>query len=166
MAEARPEKKTNACRELDRLGVQYTLRSYEVDESDLSAESVARKVGMEPASVFKTLCVRADDRRALFAVIPGDHELDLKALARAAGKKSVAPVPLKELTALTGYIRGGVTVLAARKPFPAILDARAHGHPVIAVSAGVRGLQVVLAPADYARAVGATSADIAVPKAR
>jgi Cys-tRNA(Pro)/Cys-tRNA(Cys) deacylase len=165
MAEPR-DKKTNACRELERLGIPYALRSYVVDESDLSAESVARKVGMDPASVFKTLCVRGDDRRPLFAVIPGDHELDLKALARAAGNKSAAPVPLKELTALTGYIRGGVTVLAAKKAFPVYLDESALLHAEIAVSAGMRGLQAVLAPSDYARATGAALCAIAVPKPR
>ena len=102
-------KKTNACRVLDELGIPYELRSYEVDESDLSAEAVARKVGLPCEQLFKTLCVRAEDKAVLLAVVPGDQELDLKALARAAHKKSIEPVALKELTELTGYVRGGVT---------------------------------------------------------
>ncbi|HVZ36239.1 MAG TPA: YbaK/EbsC family protein, partial [Polyangiaceae bacterium] len=91
-------KKTNACRALDAAGVAYALRAYDVDERDLSAENVAHKVGLPAGQVFKTLCVRADDRGVLLAVVPGDHELDLKLLAKAAGKKAVAPVALKELT--------------------------------------------------------------------
>ncbi len=157
-------KKTNACRALEALGIEYTLRGYEVDELDLSAENVAKKVGMPAAQVFKTLCVRAEDRSVLLAVVPGDQELDLKLLAKAAGKKAVAPVALKELTALTGYIRGGVTALACKKPYLVYLDEHALQFDAISISAGQRGLQVVLAPGDYARAVAATLCAIATPK--
>lgn len=157
-------KKTNACRALDALDIAYTLRTYEVDEDDLSAESVARKVGMPAEQVFKTLCVRADDRAVLLAVVPGSFELDLKKLAKAADKRSVAPVALKELTDLTGYIRGGVTALACKKPYSVFIDEAALLFDQITVSAGQRGLQIVLTPQDYARAVAATFADIARAK--
>lgn len=157
-------KKTNACRALDVLNIPYALRSYEVDESDLSAESVAKKLGLNAATVFKTLCVRADDRAVLLAVVPGDCELDLKLFAQAANKKAVSPVALKELTALTGYIRGGVTALACKKPYPVFLDERALMHREICVSAGMRGLQIVIDPQVYVRAVSATVAPIAASK--
>jgi Cys-tRNA(Pro)/Cys-tRNA(Cys) deacylase len=158
-------KKTNACRALDALCISYELRSYEVDENDLSAEAVAKKVGLPSEQVWKTLCMRADDRSVLLAVVPGSHELDLKKLAVAAGKRAVTPVPLKELTALTGYIRGGVTVLACKKPYPAFIDENALVFEQISVSAGQRGLQIVIAPADYVRATQATLADLTRPKA-
>ncbi|MET0340927.1 MAG: Cys-tRNA(Pro) deacylase [Polyangiales bacterium] len=158
-------KKTNACRTLDELGVVYELRTYDVDLDDLSAESVAAKIGLPAAQVFKTLCVAADDRSHLLGVVPGDQALDLKALARAAGKKSVEPVPLKQLVALTGYMRGAVTALALKKPLPVFVDASVERHPVISVSAGQRGLQILIAPADYRRATSATLAPLARPKA-
>lgn len=153
-------KKTNAARALDALGIDYTLRSYEVDEDDLSAETAARKLGLPAERVWKTLCVRADDRAVLLAVIPAGLELDPKKLARAAGRRAVAPVPQRELNALTGYIRGGVTALACKKPYPVYLDETALLLDQISVSAGQRGLQLVLHPLDYARAVGASQADI------
>ena len=156
--------KTNACRALDALQVEYQLRSYEVDERDLSAETAATKLGLPAEQVWKTLCMQADDRAVLLAVIPGSYELDLKKLATAAGKRAVSPVPLKELTGLTGYIRGGVTALACKKPYPTFLDENAMLFERISVSAGQRGLQIVLHPADYARAVSATLADLTRPK--
>lgn len=153
-------KKTNAARTLDALGIAYQLRTYAVDESDLSAETAARKLGLPQEEVWKTLCVRAQDRSVLLAVIPAGFELDLKKLAHAAEKRSVAPVPLKELNELTGYIRGGVTALACKKPYPVFLDETALLLTRISVSAGQRGLQLVLSPNDYARAVSAQLADI------
>jgi len=153
-------KKTNAARVLDALGIAYELRPYEVDESDLSAENAARKLGLPPEQVWKTLCVRADDRSVLLAVVPGGFELDLGKLARAAHKRSVTPVPLKELTELTGYIRGGVTALACKKPYPVYVDETVLLFERISVSAGQRGLQLVLAPSDYVRAVSAQLGDI------
>src|SRR5262245_55077429 len=101
--------KTNAVRVLESLGIAYELRDYEVDPDDLSAETVARKVGLPPEQTFKTLLVRGDRRGLLFAVVPGSAELDLKAMAKASGDKHVEMVPLKEVQPLTGYIRGGVT---------------------------------------------------------
>ena len=153
------------CRALDALGISYELRAYEFDEEDLSAETVAKKVGLPAESVFKTLCVRADDHAIVLGVLPGDQVLDLKALARAAGKKAVEPVAMKELVGLTGYIRGGVTALACKKPYPVFLDERAQLFDVISISAGQRGLQILLHPEDYLRATSATYADISRPKA-
>jgi len=156
---ARPTK-TNACRALDALGIAYELRAYEVDLNDLSAPTVAKKIGLPVEQVFKTLVTRTSDGDHLFAVLPGDAELDLKKLASVAGARKVELAPLKEVETLTGYIRGGVTVMAARKPFPAFADETLELFDVISVSTGQRGLQVLLAPADYLRATGATLADL------
>jgi Cys-tRNA(Pro)/Cys-tRNA(Cys) deacylase len=158
---AEAPKKTNACRVLDELGIGYELRAYEVDESDLRAETVARKIGLPGEQVFKTLCVRAEDKSILLAVVPGNQELDLKALARAAHKKSIEPVHLKELTELTGYIRGGVTALACKKPYPVFVDENALLFDVISISSGKRGLQILLEPEKYVAAVHGTWAAIA-----
>jgi Cys-tRNA(Pro)/Cys-tRNA(Cys) deacylase len=157
--------KTNAARLLDTLGIAYELREYEVDESDLSAETVARKVGMDPGAVFKTLVVRGDRHGVCLAVVPGDAELDLKALARVTGDRKVDTVPLKEVQPLTGYIRGGVTAFGGKKDYPVFLDENAHLYDRISVSAGVRGTQIVLAPDDYARATRATIGAISRSKA-
>ena len=153
--------KTNAARILESLGIHFELRDYEVDESDLSATSVARKVGLPPEQVWKTLVARGDRHGVCFAVVPADAELDLKALARASGDRSVDTVPLKELQPLTGYVRGGVTVLGARKPYPVFVDESVSQHAQIAVSAGVRGTQLVLSPVDYLRATRARAVAIA-----
>jgi Cys-tRNA(Pro)/Cys-tRNA(Cys) deacylase len=157
-------KKTNACRTLDALGIPYELAPYEFDEADLSAETVAKKVGLPAERVFKTLCVRADDHSILLAVLPGDQALDLKALARAAGKKSVEPIALKQLVALTGYVRGGVTALACKKPYPVFVDESAQLHDVISISAGQRGLQIFVHPDAYLRAVAGEYVAIGRPK--
>jgi Cys-tRNA(Pro)/Cys-tRNA(Cys) deacylase len=143
--------KTNAARLLDTLGVRYELREYDVDPEDLSAETVAAKVGMPPEQVFKTLVARGDRTGVLMAVVPGNGELDLKALARLSGDRKVDTVPLKELQPLTGYIRGGVTALGGKKEYPVFVDETLELFDVVAVSAGVRGTQIVLAPADYLR---------------
>jgi Cys-tRNA(Pro)/Cys-tRNA(Cys) deacylase len=153
--------KTNAARLLDSLGISYELRSYAVDPDDLAAESVARKIGFPPEQVFKTLVARGDRTGVLFAVVPGDAELDLKALARLTGDRKADTVPLKEVQPLTGYIRGGVTALAAKKDYPVWADETIELFDVISVSAGVRGTQLVLAPADYLRAAGARVGAIA-----
>ena len=118
--------KTNAARLLDRLGIAYELREYEVDPDDLAAESVALKLGMPAEQVFKTLVARGDRRGVCLAVIPGDAQLDLKALARETGDRKVDTVPLKEVQPLTGYIRGGVTALACKKDYPVYLDETAR----------------------------------------
>jgi Cys-tRNA(Pro)/Cys-tRNA(Cys) deacylase len=143
--------KTNAARLLDSLGIPYELREYDVDPEDLSAETVAAKVGMPPEQVFKTLVARGDRTGVLMAVVPGNGELDLKALARLSGDRKVDTVPLKELQPLTGYIRGGVTAIGGKKEYPVFVDETLELFDVIAVSAGVRGTQLVLAPADYLR---------------
>lgn len=156
--------KTNAARLLDSLGIPYELRTYEVDPGHLSAESVAHKIGLPPEQVFKTLVARGDRTGVLFAVVPGDAELDLKALARATGDRKTDTVPLKEVTPLTGYVRGGVTALAARKDYPVWADETIELFDVVSVSAGVRGTQLVLAPADYLRAAGAHVGGIAKAK--
>jgi Cys-tRNA(Pro)/Cys-tRNA(Cys) deacylase len=147
--------KTNAARILDALGIRYELREYEVDEEDLSAESVARKVGLPPEQVFKTLVCRGDRTGVLFAVVPAGAELDFKAAARLSGDRSVEMVALREVQPLTGYIRGGVTVLGARKEYPAYADETIELFDVISVSSGARGTQLVLAPSDYLRATKA-----------
>ena len=155
--------KTNAARLLDQLGIHYELRAYEVDENDLAAETVAAKIGMPPEQVFKTLVARpgggrspGDRHGVVMAVVPGDQELDLKALAAAAGEKKMELVPVKELQGLTGYIRGGVTALAAKREFPVFVDETIELFEVISISAGMRGLQILVAPADYLRAVQGT----------
>jgi Cys-tRNA(Pro)/Cys-tRNA(Cys) deacylase len=152
--------KTNAARQLDALGILYELRAYEVDPDDLTAISVARKIGLAPEQVFKTLVTRTHEGEHLFAVVPGDSELDLKKLAAVAGTRKVELASLKDVEPLTGYIRGGVTVLAAKKPFPAFADETIELFDVISISAGQRGLQIFLAPADYLRATQATLADL------
>jgi Cys-tRNA(Pro)/Cys-tRNA(Cys) deacylase len=155
--------KTNAARLLDSLGISYELRAYEVDPEDLTAISVARKIGLPAEQVFKTLLSHTNTGETgehLFAVIPGDSELDLKKLAHAAGAKKAELASLKDVEPLTGYIRGGVTVMGARKPFPAFADETIELFDVICVSAGLRGLQLILSPADYLRASEATLADL------
>ncbi len=165
MKPSRPVK-TNAARLLDSLGIAYEVQTYEMDPDDLSAISVARKIGMPAEQVFKTLLTRAatgaGQREAthFFAVIPGDSELDLKKLAHAASVKKVELALLKDVEPLTGYVRGGVTVMAARTAFPAYADETIELHDVVSVSAGQRGTQLVLAPADYLRATGAILADL------
>lgn len=153
--------KTNAVRKLEALGLPYELVSYEVDPDDLVAERVAQKIGMPPGSVYKTLLARGDRSGPLFAVVAADSVLDLKRLAALSGDKRVELVPLKEVEPLTGYVRGGVTVLGARKSFPVYADARIRASARISVSAGRRGLQVLLAPEDYLAATRATVGDIA-----
>jgi Cys-tRNA(Pro)/Cys-tRNA(Cys) deacylase len=152
--------KTNAARLLDSLAIPYELRAYEVDPDDLTAISVARKIGLPAEQVFKTLLAHTNTGEHVFAVIPGDSELDLKKLAHAAGAKKAELASLKEVEPLTGYIRGGVTVMAARKPFPAFADETIELHDIISVSAGQRGLQLLLTPADYLRASQSTLADL------
>jgi Cys-tRNA(Pro)/Cys-tRNA(Cys) deacylase len=148
--------KTNAARVLDRLGVSYELRAYAVDPEDLSAQSVAEKVGLPLDQVWKTLVARGDRTGVLLAVLPGSAQLDLKALARLSGDRKVETVSLKEVQPLTGYIRGGVTALACKKDYPVFVDETIELFDVVSVSAGQRGLQILLAPADYLRAVRAT----------
>jgi len=154
--------KTNAARLLDRAGIHYELREYAVDETGLSAPHVAAAIGVPPEQVFKTLVARGDRTGVLLAAIPASSELDLKALAAASGNKKVELVALKEVLGLTGYIRGGVSPLGTRKPYPFYLDETADLWDVISVSAGLRGSQLLLAPADLARVTTAHLCAIAV----
>lgn len=156
--------KTNALRILDDLGVAYTLREYGVDPDDLTAETVARKVGLPAEQVFKTLVARGDRGGVYLAIIPGNMELDGKALARVTGDRRVDLVPLREVQQLTGYIRGGVTALGSKRNYPVYADETIELFNIVSVSAGVRGMQILLAPADYLRVTHATVVAIAKTK--
>jgi Cys-tRNA(Pro)/Cys-tRNA(Cys) deacylase len=158
--------KTNAVRLLDSFGVHYELCEYAVDPDDLAAESVAAKIGLPAEQVFKTLLARGDRNGPCFAVIPGNYELDLKALAKLSGDRKVELVPLKQVQPLTGYIRGGVTVLGAKKDFPVFVDETMELWDVVSISAGVRGTQVLVAPRDYLRITNAALGEIAMEKPR
>ena len=156
--------KTNAARLLDSAGVAYEIREYEVDPDDLAAESVAAKVGFPPEQVFKTLVARGDRNGVCFAVVPGDQQLDLKALAKLSGDRSIDTVPLKEVQPLTGYIRGGVTALAAKKNYPVYVDETIELFDVISISSGMRGAQILLAPTNYLRVTRGVVGAIGKPK--
>ena len=145
--------KTNAVRLLDTLGVRYELRTYEVEPEALDAVTVAGKIGLPPEQVFKTLVARGDRNGVCIAVVPADAELDEKALARLTGDRKVEMVPLKEVQPLTGYIRGGVTALACKRNYPVFVDETAQLFDLIAISAGVRGTQILMAPSDYLSSV-------------
>jgi Cys-tRNA(Pro)/Cys-tRNA(Cys) deacylase len=155
--------KTNGARYLESLGIPFELREYEVDPDDLSAITVAKKIGMPAEQVFKTLLTTGGLNVHLFAVIPGDAELDFKKLARAAGVRKAEMVSLKDVQPLTGYIRGGVTVFGAKKAFPVYVDETAILFDAISVSAGTRGTQLILTPDDYLKA--AKALDVAVETA-
>ncbi|HVX66352.1 MAG TPA: Cys-tRNA(Pro) deacylase [Bryobacteraceae bacterium] len=156
--------KTNAARQLDQLGIPYELREYEIDPEHLDAETVAQKIGLPAEQVFKTLVARGDRTGVLLAVVPGNAELDPKALARLTGDRRVELAPLKDVQPLTGYVRGAVTALGSRHNYPVYADETIELFDVISVSAGVRGTQVLLAPADYLRAVTPTLGPIARDK--
>jgi Cys-tRNA(Pro)/Cys-tRNA(Cys) deacylase len=143
--------KTNAVRLLDAAKIGYELREYEVDPEDLSAETVAAKVNLPLEQVFKTLVMRGDRNGVCLAVVPGNTVVDEKALAKLTGDRRVEMVALKEVQALTGYIRGGVTALAGKRDYPVYVDETAELFDVISVSAGMRGLQILVAPGDYLR---------------
>lgn len=153
-------KKTNAARILDNLGIDYEIKTYEVDENDLSAVHVAETAGLDINSVFKTLVTRGDKTGVIMAVIGGAEEIDLKALAKASGNKSVEMIALKELLPLTGYIRGGCSPLGAKKNYPVYLDSNALTQEKISISAGQRGMQLILKPQDLITAANAKVADL------
>lgn len=154
--------KTNAARLLDRAGLQYNLVPYEVDENDLAAQHVADSLGQDIAKVFKTLVLHGDKTGYIVCVIPGDKEVDLKALAKVSGNKKVEMIPMKDLLQVTGYIRGGCSPIGMKKRFPTYFHNSATEHDVIYVSAGVRGLQIEIAPQDLIVFVQATVAEVAV----
>ncbi len=151
---------TNALRLVRSMGIRAEAIEYEVDESDLSAASVAARLGLDPDRVFKTIAVRGPKAGPFLCVVPGSAEVDLKKAAKAAGEKSAEPLPLRELEPLTGYVRGGCSPVGTRKPLPVFIDETAALWDTISVSAGARGLQMVLAPDDLARASGASFADL------
>lgn len=153
--------KTNAVRFLEELGVRHELRAYDVDPDDLTAETVANKIGLPAEQVFKTLVARGDSHGVCFAVVPGNCRLDLKALAKLTGDRKVETVPLKEVQPLTGYVRGGVTVLGAKKAYPVYVDETIELFDVVSISAGMRGLQILLTPADYLQATAGRLGPIA-----
>lgn len=152
--------KTNGARFLESLGIPFELREYEVDPDDLAATTVAKKIGMPAEQVFKTLLTTGGSGAYLFAVIPGNAELDFKKLAHAAGLRKAEMVPLKDVQPLTGYIRGGVTVFGAKKDFPIFIDETAILFDRISVSAGRRGTQLILSPDDFLRAAAALDAPV------
>ncbi|MEM9090990.1 MAG: aminoacyl-tRNA deacylase [Cyanobacteria bacterium P01_F01_bin.53] len=155
--------KTNATRVLENMDIDYELLNYSVDFDDLSATSTAQKLGIPADQVFKTLIVQSTAQGVAqgsfngvaLAVIPGSYSLDLKALARVSGQRKVNIVPLKQVQPLTGYIRGGVTALACKKPYPVFLDEWAGVYERIAVSAGARGRMLLLRSDDYIKATNA-----------
>jgi Cys-tRNA(Pro)/Cys-tRNA(Cys) deacylase len=153
--------KTNAVRLLDAAKIPYELREYEVDPEDLSAETVAAKVNLPLEQVFKTLVMRGDRHGVCLAVVPGNTQVNEKALAKRTGDRKIEMAPLKEVQALTGYIRGGVTALAGKRDYPVYVDETIELFDVISISAGMRGLQILLAPADYLKITQAQVAAIA-----
>lgn len=153
--------KTNVARLLDKAGIKYNLIPYEFDENDLAAQHVADSLGQDIAQVFKTLVLRGDKSGHIVCVIPGDKEVDLKALAKVSGNKKVEMIPMKDLLAVTGYIRGGCSPIGMKKRFPTYFHSTANDHEIIYVSAGVRGLQIEINPKDLISYVDAVVADVA-----
>src|SRR4030095_15840092 len=155
--------KTIAARMLDQLKIDYELRAYEAGEDELDAVSVARKVNMPPEATFKTLVTRGDKTGVILACVPGDAEWYFKKFAAATGNKKVELVAVKEIQSLTGYIRGGVSPLGSKKKYPLYLDESALTFERISVSAGQRGLQMILAPGELQRATQAALTELAKP---
>jgi ybaK/ebsC protein len=152
--------KTNAVRILEANKIQHTTHEYEVDESDLSGETVAKKIGIDPDTVFKTLVASGDKTGINVFCIPVSTELNLKKAASVSGNKSIEMIKVKELLPLTGYIRGGCTPIGMKKQFPAFIDETAQIFEKIYISAGMRGMQVCLDPGDLAKVTGAVFADL------
>ena len=159
---AKKLEKTNAARLLDKAGISYKLIPYEFDENDLAAQHVADSLGQDIARVFKTLVLHGDRSGHIVCVVPGDTEVDLKALAKASGNKKVEMILMKDLLAVTGYIRGGCSPIGMKKRFPTYFHSIALDFDTIYVSAGVRGLQIEIAPADLIGFVGAEVTEVAV----
>ena len=159
---AKKIEKTNAARLLDKAGLQYNLIPYEFDENDLAAQHVADSLGQDIAKVFKTLVLHGDKTGHIVAVIPGNMEVDLKALAKVSVNKKVEMIAMKDLLQVTGYIRGGCSPIGMKKRFPTYFHTTALDQDVIYVSAGVRGLQIEISPQDLIYLVQAKIADIGV----
>ena len=157
---AKKIEKTNAARLLDRAKIAYDLIPYTVDEDNLAATHVAEELGEDIATVFKTLVLRGDRSGLFVCVIPGDKEVDLKAAARVSGNKKADLIPMKELLPTTGYIRGGCSPIGMKKPLPTFIHSTCLDHERIYISAGVRGLQIAIAPADLVAYIGAAVVDL------
>lgn len=157
---AKKIEKTNAARLLDRAGIAYELIPYEVDENDLAATHVAESLGEPIERVYKTLVLRGDRNGHFVCVVQGDREVDLKAAAKASGNKSADLIPMKELLPTTGYIRGGCSPIGMKRRFPTFIDSSCDAFDYIYISAGVRGLQLRIAPSDLVRFVGAELAQV------
>ena len=158
---AKKIEKTNAARLLDKAGITYKLVPYEFDENDLAVQHVADSLGQDIAQVFKTLVLHGDRTGYIVCVVPGNAEVDLKALAKVSGNKKVEMIPMKDLLGVTGYIRGGCSPVGMKKRFPTYFHSTATDFETIFVSAGVRGLQIEIAPADLIGAVGGNLAEVA-----
>lgn len=152
--------KTNAARLLDKAGIEYELIPYRVDEDDLSAAHLASELGEDVRQVFKTLVLRGERTGLFVCVVPGDSEVDLKKAARAAGDKKADLIPMKELLSATGYIRGGCSPIGMKKPFSTFIHDTCKEFSRIYISAGMRGLQIKIAPADLLSYTGATVCDL------
>jgi Cys-tRNA(Pro)/Cys-tRNA(Cys) deacylase len=152
--------KTNAARILDRQGIKYELLAYEVDESDLSAVSVAEKLGQDADQVFKTLLLQGDKTGVFVCIIPGAEELDLKKAALFSANKRVELVPMKEILGLTGYIRGGCSPVGMKKSYPTFIDESCIIYDYIFISAGMRGMQIKIAPDDLIKAISCKMGDL------
>ena len=157
---AKKIEKTNAARLLDRAGIAYELIPYEVDENDLAATHVAESLGEPIERVYKTLVLRGDRNGHFVCGVQGDREVDLKAAAKASGNKSADLIPMKELLPTTGYIRGGCSPIGMKRCFPTFIDSSCEAFDYIYISAGVRGLQLRIAPSDLVRFVGAELAAV------
>lgn len=155
--------KTNAARLLDRAKIAYRLVPYTVDPDNLAADHVAAELGEDINCVYKTLVLHGNATGHFVCVVPGNREVDLKKAAKVSGNKKAEMIHMKELLPATGYIRGGCTSIGMKKPYPVFLSEEALGFPFIYVSAGKRGMQLKLAPADLVKATGATPADITTP---
>ena len=158
---AKKIEKTNAARLLDKAGIEYRLIPYEFDENDLAAQHVADSLGQDIARVFKTLVLHGDRTGHIVCVIPGNGEVDLKALAKVSGNKKVEMIAMKDLLAVTGYIRGGCSPVGMKKRFPTFFHTSAEAFESIFVSAGVRGLQLEISPSSLINFVGGTLAEVA-----
>ena len=152
--------KTNAIRLVEQAKIQFDLKYYEVDESDLSGETVAAKIGLPVEQVFKTLITLGDSTGYLFALIPTGTSLDMKAFAKAAGNRKVELVALRDVLTVTGYLRGGVSPIGAKKNFPVFIDETIILWEKISVSAGQRGIQMLIHPNDLIRITNATLCDL------
>ena len=159
---AKKIEKTNAARLLDKAGLHYNLIPYEFDENDLAAQHVADSLGQDIARVFKTLVLHGDKTGHVVCVVPGNCEVDLKALAKESANKKVEMILMKDLLAVTGYIRGGCSPIGMKKRFPTYFHSTATEHETIFVSAGVRGLQIEISPEDLIGFVQGVIADVAI----